>query len=329
MKDKIKYMAIDAHSSTCSFCVIDAHGTVVDQRDIVTNGRLIVDYVTSFGNNLSVAFEECELSCWLFDLLHKRISQVLVCHPAANANYKTAKTDHLDAARLAQLLRGGYLHPVFHDASQREKLRMLVSNYEDIVSDIVRVKNRLDSIRRRMRLSENKIFLGHAEFIEQSLLEQLKPLEDAKKASQQKLEVVVKHFKETKYIITIPGIKYIQAARIIARVVDPNRFKNKHKFFAYCGLVRHKRVSNNRLYGSTRVFGDSTLKCVFNMAANLAVKGDGVLRDYYDSLRAKGTGDRNARNAVARKIAALTLSVWRNSQKFNGQRILESLPAKV
>lgn len=329
MKKQTKYMAIDAHSSTCSFCVIDTKGAQMDQRDIVTNGRLIVEYVESFGPNLVVTFEECDLSCWLYELLHKRVREVIVCHPAANANYKSAKTDHLDAARLAQLLRGGFLHPVFHDASQREKLRMLVSNYEDTIADIVRLKNRLGSIKRRIHLSKDKVFLNYAEFIKESLTEQLKPLEEAKSVSQQKLEVVVKHFKETKYLITIPGIKYIQASRIIARVVDPNRFKNKHKLFAYSGLVRHKRISNNRLYGTARIFGDNTLKCVFNMAANSALKGDGAFRLYYDSLRSKGTSDKNARNALARLIAAVTLSVWRNNQKFNAQRILERLPAKV
>lgn len=329
MKNKTNYMAIDAHSSICSFCVVDAQGTQIDQRDIVTNGRLIVDYVTSFGNNIIVTFEECELSCWLYDLLHKRAREVIVCHPAANANYKSAKTDHLDAARLAQLLRGGFLKPVFHDASQREKLRMLVSNYEDTVADIVRVKNRLSSIKRRIHLSKDRVFLNHAEFIEESLTKQLKPLEEIKLLAQQKLEVVVKHFEETKYIISLPGIKYIQASRIIARVVDPNRFENKHKFFAYCGLVRHKRISNNRLYGSVRIFGDNTLKCVFNMAANSAIKGDGAFRLYYDSLRAKGTSDKNARNAVARLFAAVTLSVWRSHKKFDEKKILERLPAKV
>jgi transposase len=329
MKDTVKYMGIDVHTSSCSFCVLGAQGTVIDQRDIVTNGRLIIEYVQSFGKDLTVTFEECGLSSWLYDLLHKRVSQVIVCNPAANASYKHAKTDKLDAMALAQLLRGGFLREVFHDASNREKLRVLVSSYEDLVSDMVRIKNRLEDINKRIHLSKEDAFFHHATFIKESLEEQLKPLEKTKHSYQQKLEVTVKKFKETKYLVTIPGIKYIQASKIIARVVNPMRFKNKHKFFAYCGLVRHKRISNQRLYGTQKIFGDNTLKCIFNMAANSALKGDGALRDYYDFLRTKGTSDKNARNAMARKIAALTLSVWRNNQKFNGQKILDCLPAKV
>lgn len=329
MKTKIKYMAIDAHSSTCVFCVTDAQGQELDQRSIATNGRLIVDYVKSFGPDVVVAFEECDLSCWLYNLLSKHVHQVVVCHPAANAEYKRAKTDKLDARRLVQLLRGGFLHPVFHDGSQREKLRILVSSYEDTVRDIVRLKNRLKTVQRRARLSNDKTFINHAVFVKEQITLQLAPLLQAQEAYRHKLVTSVKPLKETKYLISLPGIAYIQAARIIAQVIDPARFKNKHKFFAYCGLVRHPRISNKRFYGTTRIWGNRTLKCVFKMAAHSALRGHNALRVYYDSLRAQGVSDQNAYNAVARKLAALTLSLWRNHQQFNEQKFLDRLPAKT
>jgi transposase len=329
MKTQVKYMAIDAHSSTCSFCVVDAQGTEIDQRSIATNGRLLIDYVQSFGKDVVVAFEECDLSCWLFDLLRKHVRELIVCHPAANAEYKRAKTDKLDALRLAQLLRGGFLHPVFHDGSEREKLRILVSNYDDCVRDIVRMKNRLKAINRRKGLSKDKTFINHMSFVKERLTFQLEPLIQTRDIYHKKLEASVRRFEETKYLISAPGIKYIQAARIIAQVVDPLRFKNKYKFFAYCALVRHPRISNKRFYGTTHIWGNRTLKCVFKMAAHSALRGDNALKTYYESLRLKGISDQNARNAVARKIAALTLSLWRNKQRFNEQKFLERLPAKV
>lgn len=329
MKTKIKYMAIDAHSSTCVFSTVDSQGYELDQRSVVTNGRLIVDYVKSFGANIVVAFEECDLSCWLYDLLRKHVKEVIVCHPAANRDYKRAKTDKLDARRLAQLLRGGFLHPVFHDGSQREKLRILVSYYEDTVRDATRLKNRLKTIRRRARLSKDKIFNRHVAFVEQHITAQLNLLAKARDAYCQKLEISVRCFQETKYLISLPGIAYIQAARIIAQVVDPARFKNKYKFFAYCGLVHHPRISNKRFYGTSYIWGNRTLKCVFKMAAHSALRGHNALRQYYDALRSNGIADQQARNAVARKIATLTLSLWRNKQRFNEQQFLERLPAKV
>jgi transposase len=324
-----KYIGLDAHSSTCTFCVLDAQGTELEIKTIVTNGRLIIDYLQSLGKNINIVFEECDLSFWLFDILHKHVSKIIVCSPAANVQYKRAKTDKLDARNLANLLRGGYLKPVFHDGSGREKFRVILSAYEDIVQDSTRIKNRVEAILRRSRISAKTSATGDAAFILKQFSQRLEDIERIRGEYQARLTAQVKHFKETKYLVSIPGIAYIQAARIIAQVVDPRRFKNKYKFFAYCGLVRHPRQSARRSYGSVRVFGNRMLKCVFKMAAQSSLKGDGCLRKYYDALRAKGLADKSARNAVARKIAAITLSVWRNKKVFNEQMILKSLPVKA
>jgi transposase len=324
-----QYIGIDVHSSTCTFCVLDAQGVELDNRTIATNGRLILDYVKSFGDHVIIAFEECDLSCWLFNILRPHVRKIIACNPAANVQYKRAKTDKLDARNLAQLLRGDFLRPVFHDGSEREKFRMLVSGYDDTVQESTRLQNRIKAIKRRTRLPEKVPQTSHAAFILKQFTGRLTHLETMKEEYQTELETQVKHFKETKYLISLPGIAYIQAARIIAHVVDPHRFKNKYKFFAYCGLVRHKRQSANRLYGSVRIFGNQTLKCVFKMAAHSALKGKGCMRQYYEALRNKGCSDKAAGNAVARKIAAITLSLWRNKKLFNEQMILNSLPVKV
>ena len=324
-----KYIGLDAHSSTCTLCVLDSKGREIDNRTIVTNGRLLINYLQSLGDNIVLTFEECDLSFWLFDILHKHVREIIVCNPAANVQYKRAKTDKLDARNLANLLRGGYLRPVFHDGSNRERFRILVSGYEDVVQEIVRLRNRLKTTKRQARLSETKISGDHRTFIREQLSTRLEYLIQTQKEYHKRLEAHARQFKETKYLISIPGIAYIQAARIIAQVVDPRRFENKYKFFAYCGLVRHPRISAQRSYGTTRAWGNRMLKCVFKMAAHSALKGENSLRGYYESLRNKGLGDKPARNAVARKIASLTLSLWKNSQRFNDKEILKSLPVKV
>ncbi len=323
-----KYIGLDAHSSTCTFCVLDSQGVVLETRTIVTNGRLLIDYVCSLGGRLELAFEECDLSCWLFDIFQKHVSRIIVCNPTHNAQYKRVKTDKLDAFNLATLLRGGFLKAVFHDGSDREKFRMLVSGYDDTVEESTRLKNRIKAIKRRMQ-SQKKLFsAGDPDFILGQFSARLEQLKQMKAEYEQKLEKSVKRFKEYKYLASIPGIAEIQASRIIAQIVDPTRFKNKHKLFSYADLTRHRRTSANRQYGSVRAFGNRTLKCVFKMAAHSALKGKSCLRAYYEALRTKGLSDKQARNAVARKIAAVTLAVWRNKTYFNEQMILKNLPAK-
>ncbi len=326
--NKTKYIGIDVHSSTCSLCVMNSQGIELDHKTIATNGRLIIDYLKSLGDNISVAFEECDLSGWLFDILRKHVGRVIVCHPAANAEYKRAKTDKSDARHLADLLRGGFLKEVFHDGSQREKFRVLISHYQDTVDDIIRMKNRLGAIKRRSKLATQKDFSDHAEFIKEHLSSQLEQSIQIQSDYQKRIQAIAKRFTETKYLISLPGIKYIQAAKIIAQIVDPHRFKNKYKFFAYCGLVRHARISNKNFYGSNYIWGNRTLKCVFKMAAHSALRGDNALRTYYDLKRTQGLSEDDARNAIARKIATLSLSLWKNKKYFDGKKFVKSLPTE-
>lgn len=324
-----KYIGLDAHSSTCTLCTVDADGAELDLTTIATNGRLLVEYIKSLGGTIVVTFEECDLSIWLFELLKNHVHKVVVCNPAANVEYKKNKTDKLDARNLAKLLRGGFLRPVFHDGSSREKFRMLVSGYEDVIQEAVRLKNRLKTIRRRARLYGAKTISAHAQFIEDRLIDQLNLFLDVRLRYKDELKKHVRQFKEAKYLMSIPAIKEIQASKIIANVVDPARFRNKYKFWSYCGLVKHQRMSGGRLYGSKRAYGNRTLKCVFKMAAHSALKSHGALRGYYDAQRARGLSDSSARNAVARKIAAITLSVWKNSRLYDEQKVLPYLTAQV
>ena len=62
--NKTKYIGVDVHSSTCTLCVMDSQGVELDQRTIPTNGRLLINYLQSLGENIVIAFEECDLSSW-------------------------------------------------------------------------------------------------------------------------------------------------------------------------------------------------------------------------------------------------------------------------
>src|SRR3989344_3991734 len=113
------YIGLDAHSSTCTLSVMNEDGQEIDNTTLETNGRLLVSYLRGIKGVKALTFEECELSHWLFGILRPEVDTLLVCNPIANAEYKKAKTDKLDARKLAKLLRGGFLTPVFHDGSGR------------------------------------------------------------------------------------------------------------------------------------------------------------------------------------------------------------------
>ena len=105
----IKYIGLDAHSSTGTFNVTDARGREIDNTTMESNGRLLVKYVRGIEGVKKLTFEECELSNWLYELLRPEVDELIVCNPVANKDYKKVKTDKMDARKLSNLLRGGFL----------------------------------------------------------------------------------------------------------------------------------------------------------------------------------------------------------------------------
>ncbi len=116
----IKYIGLDAHSSTCTFSVMDGRGREIDNTTIESNGRFLVKYLRGVEGVKKLTFEECELSNWLYEILRPEVDELIVCNPVANGDYKKKKTDKMDARKLSNLLREGFLVPVYHDGLKRE-----------------------------------------------------------------------------------------------------------------------------------------------------------------------------------------------------------------
>src|SRR3989338_3314267 len=317
----IKYIGLDAHSSTCTFNVTNEMGSETDNITIETNGRLLVNYIRGIEGIKKLTFEECELSSWLYEILSPEVEELIVCNSVANGDYKKVKTDKMDARKLSKLLRGGFLVSVYHDGSERERFRSLMSGYQDLIEEGVRLKNRYKSLFRKSgkkvkgeSVYNDKSFLeglnrSDFKFIGSQIYELLEKMEESRQEYTKEIIRYGKRFKEIKYLKSIPGIGWIQAAKIVSQFIDPERFASKYKYFSYCGLVRHKRISDGKGYGSAKIWGNRILKCVYKMAGHSALTGKSGLRRYYDSLRSKGINHDNAYNAVSRKIAAISLSV--------------------
>ena len=63
------------------------------------------------------------------------------------------------------------------------------------------------------------------------------------------------------------------------------------------------------------------LKNLFKSAATTASAREGPFRSFYEGLLAKGLLPAMARLTLARKIAAITLSVWKKGEAFDAERL--------
>jgi transposase len=322
------YIGLDAHSSTCTAVVVDEKGEQKFRATFATTEANLIDFISKIEGVKHLTFEECTLAQWLYLTLIEQVDRLLVCNPVYVAKKQGAKTDYRDALHLAQELRTGHLKAVHHEKGHWIELRVLTNNYLALVDDIVRAKNRLKAVFRaevvdtntknfyndKARSSELKNL--NSRFVAESLYDQIFSLEKLKSEFRAKFQLNLKKYRQVRNLTSIPGIDLIRASIIAAVVCTPQRFKNKHQFWGYSMLVRHIQMSAGKIYGNKRVHGRKELRDVFLGAAESALRTETSLRDYYESVRKKGTTHKEAKLALARKIASLSLSLLKNNDVF-------------
>jgi transposase len=139
-----KYIGLDVHQATIVVAVMDSSGKLVMESILETKAATIVQFFAGLRGTLSVTFEEGTWSAWLYDRLHSRVDKLVVCNPRKNALLKDGnKSDRIGARKLAELLRGNQLKPVYHGETGVRMLRELSRSYLTIVKDLSRVMNRL------------------------------------------------------------------------------------------------------------------------------------------------------------------------------------------
>lgn len=323
------FIGLDAHSSTSTFAVLDKEGQCVLRKTVDTSEKNLWNVIESINGERILTFEESTISQWLYISLREKVDRLLVCNPTYVAKKAGAKTDFRDAIHLANELRCGHLKEVFHDNSHWAQLRTSVSGYLDIVQEIVRFKNRLKSVFRAegLKTDENNFYKNKercielkndsSKFVATNLFSQVEFLENEKIKYLDWFKNNQKKYRPIRNLMTIPGISIVRANIITAIVCQPERFRNKHQFWGYCMLVRHIQISAGKIYGNKRVHGRRELRDIFIGAAESAMRTETTLRDYHDALRAKGISAKDAKVALARKIASLSLHLLKNNDTYN------------
>ncbi len=323
------YIGLDAHSATCTFVVQDEVGNVTHRTVVKTSEGTLLGFLGTLPGEKILAVEESHVSQWVYVLLHDKVDKLIVCNPCRLAKHQGPKTDYRDALRLANELRGNFLKAVYHDESHWIQLRVLVSGYSDLVSEITRTKNRLKAVFRSEILdtSDSKFYKSkdrakelsheHGRFVAESLFSQIEHLEEKKLEFKAIFTKNMKIYRPLKNLATVPGIDVVRANIIMAIVCMPHRFKSKYKFWAYCMLVRYFEISDGKVYGSRKIRARFELKSLFMGAAENAIQGENCLKDHYDAKRRAGVDHRGAKISVARLIAAAALSILKNNGKFD------------
>jgi transposase len=349
--DNEKYIGLDVHQATISVAVMDCSGRIIMECILETKAVTILEFFAGLRGSLAVTFEEGTCAAWLYDLLKPQVGKLLVCNPRKNALLKAGnKSDRIDARKLAELLRGNQLKPVYHGETGVRMLRELSRSYLTIVKDLSRVMNRLKALYRSWAIpcaGRDVYYNRHrAEWLEkirepgirrraERLYQQLDMLQHLRQQARRELLVESRKHAITAQLRQIPYLGPIRSALVVALIQTPHRFPTKRQLWAYSGLALETRVSAEYSYAtgqlrrSKKIISirglnkdhNHDLKGLFKGVATMASVRPGAFQNFYLALLAKGMKPTMARLTLARKIAAITLTLWKKGEGFDAEKL--------
>jgi transposase len=122
-------------------------------------------------------------------------------------------------------------------------------------------------------------------------------------------------------LLSIKGLGALSAARIIAAVGDPARFRNGAALAAYAGVVPGTNRSGLRrpIRASLCPLGNARLRRALYMTTLGAVRSNPWLRAYYERLRGNGKLPKVALGAAMRKLLLAAFYVAKHKRPFESK----------
>jgi transposase len=338
-------MGMDVHQATTVVAVIDAEGKSVLETIVPTAAGAIRRLIESISGPLHVTLEETTQAEWLHDLLQGFVAEVVVCDPRRNKLLvEGSKGD-----KLAELLRTRSVRSVWHGRQTTRGLKEMVRAYETFAVDTRRTMMRIKALYRSRGIATK----GSAVYQKKErdhwlkllievgmqqratwLYEQLDHVRELRKRAKAAVLTEGQRHQAVQLLRTIPQVGPVRAAQIVATAGTPHRFRTKRQFWSYSGLavvthtnaeyeMREGRVVRRNKPVATRglnIHCNRRLKSVFISAATAG----GVAHPwqaYLDNLKEKGMKADMARLTLARKIAALSLAIWKKGESFDPKKL--------
>ena len=341
-----RYIGLDVHQTSTTLAIVGPSGRRLGSQVVETTAQALIDALRAIPKPRHVCMEEGTQSAWLYEVLSPHVDELVV---AGITESRGPKSDVRDAFGLADALRQGAIAtPVFKAPKRFALLRELSRVYSMISRDVVRTQCRLKALYRSRGVLTTVSVYGRPQR-EQWLSQlpapsraaalllyiELDALRDLKKQAQKELVAESHHQPIAKLLETCPGLGEIRVAQLIPVVVAPERFRTARQFWSYSGLGIVMRSSSDwtkdgQHWVRSQVFKtrglnprhNSTLKVIFKGAATTVITKleREPLRQDYERLLAQGTKPNLAKLTLARKIAAIVLSMWKHQEEYDPER---------
>jgi len=336
---QVNYIGTDVHISTLNFKVVNDSGKIKMANEVQTSAMNFMTFIKSVPKPRQVIIEEGPLAAWLLEMCVENKEQLVITDPKQNhwIGGSGKKEDAIDAEKLAQLGRGGFVKEIHHPTGQRRRFRELVQAYHNTNKSIVRVKNQIKAkfLQNGIACLGQTVYLPNhraawrkkmpqesaLRVIVDSYWKELDQVENSLETILKEIKLESKGYPEIKLIDEIPGVGFIIAMTIVAILETPHRFADKRKVWAYSGFGINKKSSANKIYSEK--LGkeyNRLLKCVVEEAALAAINADNdnaFRLNYLEMTIKKGIAPQRAKLTIARDVIATAWAMWKKEEHYN------------
>jgi transposase len=330
------YVGLDVHKKTIAYCITNEQGKLIGQGEVAATRVALTAWLAALPAPWEGALEATLFTGWIYDFLRPHAAALKVAHPAMLKAIAASKkkNDRVDAEKICDLLRVGLLPECYMAPAEIRELRRLLRYRNLIVSQAVRMKNKIAGLLMEVGAPYSKEKLHRKKYFHELLQSGLEEVPESVKEmlrlSRNQLEIFTTIQKQlltglerhpllkerVARLMTADGVGLVTALTWALEVGEPERFGSIRQAISYCGLCSAQDSSAGKdKRGPISKMRNAHLQTILIEAAKLAPRFSPRLAAVRERELARGNRNR-ATLAVARRIVAYLLAIDKRGTDF-------------
>ncbi|WP_434082478.1 IS110 family transposase [Comamonas antarctica] len=334
----MKIIGLDIHRTFAQVAILE-DGVVKDHgRFLMDRDAVLAFAQKALNKDDDVVLEATGNTATVVRLLQPFVHRVVIANPlqVRAIAWAKVKTDKIDAATLARLHAARFLPEVWMPTEEVELQRRLVAERTQLVSQMTRLKNRIQSILHANLLPRETGRVYGAKGRDRLMSLPIPP---------DQMRTALRHHDElqrlggelaladralakkalddpnVRRLMTINGVNAVVATSVLAAVGDITRFSSPQKLVSYLGLNPsvHQSGDHPAFHGHITHQGRGHARGMLVEAAWTLAASPGPLSAFFHRIGAK-RGRQVAAVATARKLAVLIWHMLSKGQDYEWAR---------
>jgi transposase len=339
----MKYIGMDVHSVSTTFCIFDPNAPSRQQYQTLTRPTTrpeLEAVLQPFAGECAVVYEVGPQAQWLAAIIRPLAKTMVVANPSRMPWLfrDGRKNDQIDARKLVTLLYLQQVPTVHLPSADVSAWRALINNRRTIVKRRTMVKNQIRGLLRAyaLRCPEKSCWTHRGRrwletldidparnFLMRQLLDEVDYHNTQLKRIEQELTRIGAQHPAVALLRSIPGVGPRTAEAIVAFADDVRRFGNRKQFASYFGMVPKLDASGGReRLGHITKRGPSVVRWLLGESTHIVIRRNPQLRAFFDQVqRGDKQRTRKAIIATARKLLSIAFAMMREGRPYDPERV--------